>query len=102
MEQSFSHNQPNAIITRLTEFESLNQNGENGNTLNDFDFIYLDSHKGVNLQITFEDTFEVPSTAVGTEQINSVGEWDISQLNPEEATGDCFGYSCKCSRLCYI
>lgn len=43
MEQSFSHNQPNAIISRPSKFVSLNQNDDNTVTLNDFDFIYLDS-----------------------------------------------------------
>lgn len=43
MEQSFSHNQPNAIISRPSEFVSVNQNDDNTVTLNDFDFIYLDS-----------------------------------------------------------
>ncbi|XP_052687732.1 uncharacterized protein LOC128166532 [Crassostrea angulata] len=63
MEQSCSHNQPSATITRPTEFVSLNQDDANDYAIDSFDFSYLDSlnslsHVGVDPKIAFKDAFE--------------------------------------------
>lgn len=96
MEQSCSHNQPIATITRPTEFVSLNQDDANNYAIDIFDFSYLDSpnsssNVGVDPKIAFKDAFEVPSYTGNTEQINYVDDWDIPQINPEEATGPNIG-----------
>ena len=101
-------NNPSATITRPSaEFVSLNQENENDYFLNDFDLSYLDSGNytpnspslvGVDPQVAFKDAFECSQNTGGTEKIDSVDEWNIPQLGPEEVTGpknrDWFGQSC--------